>query len=84
MPYRELPWSVAPPPPGSVRLLMAAALRLASAGLALLAHRVGPAKPSPASAEVPSLEFYAEAGAPEGALYVDGKLVGQLPGVTRL
>jgi hypothetical protein len=30
------------------------------------------------------LEFYAEAGAPEGALYVDGQLVGHLPGVTRL
>ena len=26
----------------------------------------------------------AEAGAPEGALYVDGELVGYLPGVTRL
>ena len=30
------------------------------------------------------LEFYAEAGAPEGALYLDGQLVGYLPGVTRL
>ena len=30
------------------------------------------------------LEFYAEAGAPEGALYVDGQLVGHLSGVTRL
>jgi hypothetical protein len=30
------------------------------------------------------LEFYAEAGAPEGALYVDGHLVGYLPGVKRL
>jgi hypothetical protein len=29
-------------------------------------------------------EFYAEAGAPEGALYVDGKLVGYVQGVTRL
>jgi hypothetical protein len=32
----------------------------------------------------PQLEFHAEAGAPEGALYVDGKLVGWLPGVRRL
>jgi hypothetical protein len=32
----------------------------------------------------PLLEFHAEAGAPEGALYVDGQLVGTLPGVTRL
>ena len=32
----------------------------------------------------PELEFYAEAGAPEGALYMDGELIGRLPGVTRL
>ncbi len=32
----------------------------------------------------PVLEFYADAGAPEGALYVDGQLVGHLTGVTRL
>ena len=32
----------------------------------------------------PLLEFHAEAGAPEGALYVDGRLVGWLPGVRRL
>ncbi len=32
----------------------------------------------------PVLEFYAQAGAPEGALYVDGELVGTLEGVTRL
>lgn len=31
----------------------------------------------------PELEFYAEAGAPEGALYVDGQLFGTLP-VARL
>lgn len=31
----------------------------------------------------PALEFYAEAGAPEGALYADGRLVGRLP-VNRL
>ncbi len=30
------------------------------------------------------LEFYAEAGAPEGALYVDGQLVAQLDGIKRL
>jgi hypothetical protein len=35
-------------------------------------------------ATLPSVEFHAEAGAPEGALYVDGELVGRLPGVTRL
>ena len=30
------------------------------------------------------LEFYAEAGAPEGALYIDGELTAQLEGVRRL
>jgi hypothetical protein len=30
------------------------------------------------------LEFYAEAGAPEGALYVDGQLTAHLDGVPRL
>jgi hypothetical protein len=32
----------------------------------------------------PQLEFYAEAGAPEGALFADGERVATLPGVTRL
>jgi hypothetical protein len=30
------------------------------------------------------LEFHAEAGAPEGALYVNGEFVGYVPGVRRL
>ncbi|MEO5735277.1 MAG: hypothetical protein ABIN96_06100 [Rubrivivax sp.] len=30
------------------------------------------------------VEFHAEAGAPEGALYVDGQLVGHVLGVKRL
>ncbi|MCE4557268.1 hypothetical protein [Pelomonas cellulosilytica] len=30
------------------------------------------------------LEFYAEAGAPEGALYIDGRLTAQLDGIRRL
>ena len=33
---------------------------------------------------LPQLEFYAEAGAPEGALYADGVLVGRVDGVRRL
>lgn len=32
----------------------------------------------------PELEFYAEAAAPEGALYVNGQLAGKLSGVERL
>lgn len=49
------------------------------------------APPLQAAASPPSVaappaerEFHAEAGAPEGALYVDGRLVGHLIGVTRL
>jgi len=67
------------------RRAAAAALRTASAVLARMARRVAVA-PAPAPAERMSstLEFYADAGAPEGALYLDGKLVGFLPGVKRL
>ncbi len=36
------------------------------------------------SCAVASVEFHAEAGAPEGALYIDGVLVGHLSGVSRL
>jgi hypothetical protein len=38
----------------------------------------------PAASTLPRLEFHADACAPEGALYVDGVLVGRLPGVQRL
>ena len=65
------------------RRLAATALRSASRALALMARQMaGAAQRTPAAP--PVLEFYAEAGAPEGALYVDGQLVGRLPGVTRL
>lgn len=55
-------------------LLLHAAVRLQHRPRAAVA-----APPPPAE-----LEFYAEAGAPEGALYSDGELVGRLPGVRRL
>jgi hypothetical protein len=72
---------------GSDTLRHAAALglRATSALLTRVARQlVAPlpsrrAKPTP-----PVLEFYADSGAPEGALYVDGKLVGWLSGVKRL
>ncbi len=58
-------------------------LRLASRALAQLArHLSRPLVRGPQ--REPVLEFYAEAGAPEGALYVDGQLVGHVAGVTRL
>ena len=39
---------------------------------------------SAAHALPPVLEFYADAAAPEGALYLNGELVGTLHGVKRL
>lgn len=80
LPY--LPWPEREARSGG-RLLAAAVLRRASALLARMALSVaGAAAQGPA--REPVLEFHAEAGAPEGALYVDGELVGTLAGVTRL
>jgi hypothetical protein len=70
-------------PPHPAREAAVAALRAASAALARAARHL--AQPAPRKAEAdPRLEFYAEAGAPEGALYLDGRLVGHLTGVNRL
>jgi hypothetical protein len=78
------PDSVTPPWTYPLRRLLAAGLSRSSALLARLAqHMAVPAVPEVNKApEV--LEFYADASAPEGALYLDGKLVGYLPGVKRL
>jgi hypothetical protein len=71
------------PPGEAARRLAAIGLRSMSATLARLSRRI--ARPAmPAAQPVPQLEFYAEAGAPEGALYLDGQLVGWLTGVQRL
>ncbi len=69
----------------SARRLLAGVLRSGSVTLARLSRSLAAAERARerAPAEV-VLEFYAEAGAPEGALYVDGQLVGFLPGVKRL
>ena len=79
------PWRAADAsrPAPLARRLAAALLRQASAALARLARRLS--APSPVAGHpTPRLEFYAEAGAPEGALYADGVLVGRLDGVRRL
>lgn len=64
----------------------AALLRAASALLERLAERLSNVSTRAAAARsLPShVEFHAEAGAPEGALYADGVLIGVLPGITRL
>ena len=68
--------------PAALRRLTAAALHVASHALDRLAQRLAvPHAPVPHPVQ---LEFHSEAGAPEGALYADGVLVGVLPGVTRL
>ena len=67
---------------GPGRLALALLLRAAGRALEALATRLALAgEAAPADT---TLEFHAEAGAPEGALYVNGQLVGHLPGVTRL
>jgi len=67
-----------------VRRLAAATLRGASARLARLAQHVAEPEASPLPRLPEVLEFYADAGAPEGVLYLDGQLYGYLPGVKRL
>jgi hypothetical protein len=84
----SLPWGHAPSESefkrslrrGAALLLQGFASRLATAAQQLAAVE----QPSAPVSRVPVLEFYAEAGAAEGALYVDGRLVGRLTGVTRL
>ncbi len=64
------------------RLWASALLRAASRLLDSLAARLALAPREPPVDRV--IEFHAEAGAAEGALYVDGRLVGHVLGVTRL
>ena len=79
----ELRWSSdRAPAADAARDLAAQWLRHASGVLARLAADLGRA--SPASRGEPRFEYHAEAGAPEGALYVDGRLVGWIAGVRRL
>lgn len=67
----------------TARRALAVMLRDASVWLARAARRL--AQPSARIARaVPQLEFHAEAGAPEGALYLEGRLVGWISGVNRL
>lgn len=83
MTTKDLPWSDAPPANRPVRAVVAALLRAMGAALDRLAVRLLQVQARLPVPE-PVLEFHAEAGAPEGALYVNGQLVGHLPGVTRL
>lgn len=78
----DLPLDAATPGERRIRELSALLLRLTSRALGLLAERVALREPLPLID--PVIEFHGEAGAPEGALYVNGRLVGQVLGVNRL
>ncbi len=80
---KELRW-VSPPSSRErfARRVAAGLLRRASLVLERLASGVAPGPEAEAVDSV--VEFHAEAGAPEGALFVDGRFVGWLSGVTRL
>jgi hypothetical protein len=70
----------------NMRSGLATMLRAASRMLDALAARLT-AHQASADTEMPverMLEFHADAAAPEGALYVNGQLVGRLLGVSRL
>lgn len=67
----------------AARRVATTSLRSASATRARCARRLAVPAAQVAAAD-PRLEFYAEAGAPEGALYLDGQLVGWVQGVRRL
>ncbi len=82
MMFQDLPLGALPREHGRARLLAAAMLHGVSMLLGQLAFRLLPAEREPAGE--PVLEFYAQAGAPEGALYLGGELVGRLDGVSRL
>ena len=60
---------------------LAHALWAVSAWMRRLARRLAPRQPAPRALglhSLPELEFHADSGAPEGALYVNGDYVGRL------
>lgn len=84
---KSLQWTLEPASPSVGRLLrLSTALLLTQAGgwLSRVACRLQALEVKEPPQGEPVMEFYAESGAPEGALYVDGVRVGILEGVTRL
>jgi hypothetical protein len=82
-------WAI--PPAESLRIQLVSALLSMSAALLHLAVRLqqtqAAARTAPQAIEplvAPQLEYHAESGAPEGALYVNGQLAGWISGVSRL
>ena len=84
---KDLRWIDAPPRHAlhqGMRDTAAAALRTLGALLDRAAQRLTAERRAEAAWTHPVVEFHAEAGAPEGALYVNGRLVGRIEGITRL
>jgi len=84
---KDLHWIATPPRHAlhqGLRDVAAAFLRALGAMLDRAAHRLAAERQAEALWAHPMVEFHAEAGAPEGALYVNGRLVGRIEGVTRL
>lgn len=82
-------WAI--PPAEGLRIQLVSALLSMSAALLHLAVRLQHvhtaarvAQKAPETPAAPQLEYHAEAGAPEGALYVNGQLAGWISGVRRL
>lgn len=85
MSLQYLPYEADPrlaPEQRPVRSVVAAFLRSASQALDALAQKLALVEAPPA--DEPQLEYHGDAAAPEGALYVNGVLVGRLLGVNRL
>ena len=80
---RDLSFDPRAPEERRARRMLAAALRAASRSLDALALKLAWPEAAPDLQEA-VLEFHADAGAPEGALYVNGQLVGHVLGVQRL
>lgn len=66
------------------RALAAAVLQAVVTGLDRLADAMQVPRVAAPVAPAGPVEFHCEAGAPEGALYVDGRFVGWIDGVQRL
>jgi hypothetical protein len=79
------PLASSPPATRAARRALADLLVAVSQALGRLALALAERPASQVAALAPhQVEFHADAGAPEGALYVDGQLVALLPGVSRL
>ncbi len=84
---KDLHWIDAPPRHAldqGLRDVVASLLRAVGALLDTAAYRLTAQRPADALWADPMVEYHAEAGAPEGALYVNGRLVGHIEGVRRL